>query len=446
MATASIGGLVSGLDTSTMVTQLMALERAPQSRLKTQLSTERSALTSLQGLNATIAALATQAGDLAKPGAWSPVKVTSSSDAVTASPRTGAVPGSVTFTVAQTAQTHQLAYTGSAALTDDATGGSAVTLERPDGSAVTVDAGDGTLQGLVNGLNAAGTGVRASTVRLDDGTYRLRVTAAAAGSEGEFSLRRADGNPLLGGAVVTQGRDAAITIGGDTVTGKGGVFAGTVSGLDLTLGATATVGSTVEVSVTQDTAAAKSAAKALVDKVNEALTSLDSLTGYNSATSKAGALHGDAGARSLRNALLSAVYPPDGSSLASVGIQTDRYGKLVFDETTFDAAYAADPATVRDAFTAAGTTPGRTDGFAARVQAVAKAASDPVDGTLTSAVKSRDAGIDRLQDSIDAWDVRLELREQTLTRQFTALERALGQLQSQSSWLASQLSASSSSS
>ena len=50
-----------------------------------------------------------------------------------------------------------------------------------------------------------------------------------------------------------------------------------------------------------------------------------------------------------------------------------------------------------------------------------------------------------LNKSIDAWDDRLELRRATLERQYTALEKALSQLSSQSSWLTSQLDALSSS-
>jgi flagellar hook-associated protein 2 len=75
------------------------------------------------------------------------------------------------------------------------------------------------------------------------------------------------------------------------------------------------------------------------------------------------------------------------------------------------------------------------------VAAAADAGCDPVEGTVTAAVTGRTAATRRLQDSIEAWDVRLELRRTTLSRQFTALETALSQMQGQSSWLAGQLSA-----
>jgi flagellar hook-associated protein 2 len=145
-------------------------------------------------------------------------------------------------------------------------------------------------------------------------------------------------------------------------------------------------------------------------------------------------LGGDSGVRSLRSSLLSTVFSESGTSLAKVGISTDRSGKLVFDATTFASAYASDPEGTAAQFTTA------ADGFAARVATVAKAASDPLHGTVTAAITGRNSGIARLQTSIDDWDVRLEQRRENLQRQFTALETAMSQMSSQSSWLASQLS------
>ena len=66
-------------------------------------------------------------------------------------------------------------------------------------------------------------------------------------------------------------------------------------------------------------------------------------------------------------------------------------------------------------------------------------ASNKDTGTVTTAITGRNDGIRRMEDSIEAWDMRLELRRTTLTRQFTALEVALSQMAGQSSWLAGQI-------
>lgn len=432
MAMASVSGLASGLDTATIISQLMQVEAAPQARLRTRVTAEQAGVTALQKINTQLAALATSAADLMKPGGMSPLATTSSSDHVTVTTRPGAAPASLSVVVGATALTHRLTFLTAAGLTDQVTGASTtVQLTRADGTIVDLNSGDGTLGGLVAALNAAGTGVRATILKLDDGTYRLSVESTASGAASGFSLTALDGTPLLGGAVVRAGRDAEITVGTDTVHSATNTFTGLLPGIDVTLSAATPAGTTADLSATRDATAATAAMKALVDAVNTALTDIDTASKLTPGKS-APPLAGDASVRSLRSSLATTVFPMDGSTLSTAGIQVDRYGRLTFDAATFTSAYQADPERVSAAI-------GGADGFASRVRAVARAASDPVAGTLTQAIKGRTEQIDRLEDGIAAWDVRLELRRAALTRQFTALETALSTVQAQSSWLSSQI-------
>ena len=442
MANASVSGLASGLDTASIIDQLMQLEAASQTRLKSRVTTEQSTLKVLQNLNAKFASLATQATDLSKATAWTPLTATSSSDKVTVKATSGTSAGAISFTVDTTALAHRLTYTSAAAMTDvvvpaDTSGKHTVTLT-VGGIPKTVDAGDGTLASLVGALNGGGTGVSAAALKLDDGTYRLVVQSTSTGAASTVTLTATDGSDLLGGAAVVAGRDAAITVGGDTLHSASNTFAGVLPGLDITV-STAAIGSTVEVAVSRDASSASTQAKAFVDAINSILTDIQTTTKYNAATRTSGALSGDTTVRSLSSDLLDAINPADGSTLADIGIQTDRFGKLVFDAAKFSDAYAADAAAVTAKLS--GTT-----GLAARIEEVATAASDKFEGSLTTSIQSRTTGIDRLNDNIEAWDDRLELRRATLTRQFTALETALSQMNSQSSWLTSQISSLSNSS
>ncbi|HEY0904724.1 MAG TPA: flagellar filament capping protein FliD [Marmoricola sp.] len=431
----SVSGLASGIDTAALISQLMQVEAQSQTRIKAQLSTAQSTVTSLQELNSKLAALATNAANLAKATAWNPVSVTSSSDQVTATAGSGAIGGPLTLTVGHTARAHRLSFTDTTALTDTVTTGSTtVRLDRLDGTTLDLDTGDGSLQGLVNALNASNTGVKASTVHLDDGSYRLQVTSTSTGAASDFTLKNLDGSDLLGGATVTAGRDAEITIGTDTVHSATNTFTDIANGLSITLKAGVADGTVVDLDVQQDAAAMTKSVKDIVDAINEALTKIDDLTAYNSASKTSGALAGESAVRTVRDALLGTVYPSDGTSLSSVGIELDRYGKLTFDEAEFKAAYTADPSAVAAKFTT-----GAVEGFAARVRAVAEAASDSVDGTVTTAIKGRNSDITRMEDRIEDWDARLAVRRETLVRQFTALETAISRMNSQSSWLAGQL-------
>lgn len=447
-SSASISGLASGLDTASIISQLMQLEAVPQTRLKTQMSTEKSTVSTLQGLNTKLASLATTAEALTKPASLNPVSATSSSEYVSATAQSGAVPGSLSIVVEAAAQAHRLTFATTAALTDVVTGGSTtVRLTDSTGAVHDLDTGDGTLSGLITALNASGTGVHATTLRLDDGTYRLRVDSTTTGSASSFTLTAEDGTDLLGGVTVQTGQDAAITVGADTVHSSTNTFAGILPGVDVTVSPGTPPGTPVDVTLATDTSAAKAAVKGLVDALNTMLTDLGTATkvstnssgSSSTSSSSTNRLAGDYGLRTLQSKLADTVFPTDNTSMAALGIQMDRYGQLTFNEDAFDKACATDPAGVAAAISGPG-------GFASRVQAAAESASDPTSGTLTASIKSRNTQISRLQDSIDSWDDRLALRKETLTRQYTALETALSNLQSQSSWLSSQIASLSSSS
>src|SRR6476619_6067087 len=107
MATSSISGLASGLDTAGIIDQLMQLEAVSQNRLKSQQSTQKTVLSALQSINTDLASLATKAGDLAKASTWQTLKATSSSTAITATAGPNASATSFTVTVTSLATSAQ---------------------------------------------------------------------------------------------------------------------------------------------------------------------------------------------------------------------------------------------------------------------------------------------------------------------------------------------------
>jgi flagellar hook-associated protein 2 len=433
---AFISGLASGLDTATIVNQLMQLEAVPQSRLQSRVVQEEAALGLLQSLNSKLSTLATKAEELANTESWSPLNAASSSEDVTVTANRGAASGSYTITPIRLARAHQLSFNDTAALDARVTaaGSTIAHLDLQDGEGpIAIDTGDGTLEGLVDALNARPE-VQATTIKLDDGTYRLRVQARDTGVESNFTLTNEDGSAILGGTTVTAGQDAEVTIGGDTVTSSSNTFVDVIDGIDFTLSSAVELDTPFQLTVTRDSEALADDVESLVDSINGVLSQIDDLTGYDSGSQKAGAFLGDTLLRSLRGQIVNAIYPADGGSLAALGIELDRDGRFTFDAEAFAQAYEADPAGVTARFAS-----GDVDGFAARIAGIADDASDSVDGTLTSAIQGRENSIERLEDSIADWDIRLEMRRQTLTRQFTALETALSQMQAQGQWLAGQL-------
>src|SRR5256714_4291600 len=69
-STQSISGLASTLDTSTIVDQLMAIERQPQNRLKTQVSLSAARKTALSDVQTRLKNLQLAAQDLKSATLW----------------------------------------------------------------------------------------------------------------------------------------------------------------------------------------------------------------------------------------------------------------------------------------------------------------------------------------------------------------------------------------
>ena len=101
---AFIDGLASGLDTTSIVNQLMQIERRPQVALTTRRDQEEAARTELSGIRSDVNALRTLASDLRLSSGWDQLTATSSNpEAVSVSAGSAATTGSYTFEVSSVA-------------------------------------------------------------------------------------------------------------------------------------------------------------------------------------------------------------------------------------------------------------------------------------------------------------------------------------------------------
>src|SRR5438094_10656260 len=96
-STSSVDGLVSGLDTTTIITQLMAIEKQPQDALKRKQSQANTMVSVYQALNTKFAALQSAAQDISRVAGWKVMKATSSSGNVTATATSAASTGALRF-------------------------------------------------------------------------------------------------------------------------------------------------------------------------------------------------------------------------------------------------------------------------------------------------------------------------------------------------------------
>ncbi|WP_066465483.1 flagellar filament capping protein FliD [Sanguibacter suarezii] len=461
MAGMGIDGLVSGLDTTALITQLMQVEAMPQTLLKSKVTSTQSFITALQGLNTRVASLADAAKAAAKPTSWDAVTATSSGKSVTATATSGAQASSLSFSVDKLASA-QTSVSGTVTTLESLLGDplpSSVTLATGSGAtakATVVDLTDVTdLAGFAAKLNTADTGITASVVKISETESRLQLTAKNTGAVAAFDLHvgtvaEADIQagtapaPLIGraGAIVAAG-DAQITLwGNQPVTSATNTFSDVLGGVSITVSALEPT--PVTVTVARDNTALKKLASDLVGAVGVVLSEIKSRTATTTTTASdggtvitAGVLGGDSATRSLNQAIVSAVsYPVDGFSPSEVGIVIGKDGTFTFDEAKFTAAMAADPAKVQRI----------VSGVAERVAEVATRASDKIDGSLTQKIVNQESFSKNLSSQVEDWDRRLAVRKEGLQKTYSALEVTLSGLNAQSSWLAGQLAGLSSSS
>jgi flagellar hook-associated protein 2 len=411
-----------------MVSQLMQLEAAPQTRLKAKVTAEQSALNALQSVNTKLAAVETAAEAMrAGSTTWQSAKATSTDSAIAVSAAAGAAAGTLTFDVTRLARNQVSTITATDPTTVITTGGP---VSIKIGSAPAVDitvGGTGSVKDVADAVNAAGIGVKAALVTNSNNETVLQLTSTKTGTANAFTITAGVDPASVKTAVSAQDAEIAVgdpANGGYTVTSDTNSFSNLMQGVTITAGK---VQAGVTVSVASDSGAIADKMQAFVDAANAALAELKKQGDISVGARKQAALAGDFTLRQMTSEILSA----SGNGLAGygsfkqVGVELNRDGTLKFDKDAFLAAYAADPAKAQT-------------GAAALGDALKKVTGD-AQKDITSLTQNHNTMINNLNDQIDSWDVRLATRQAALQRQYSNLEVALGKLQSQSTWLSGQI-------
>lgn len=357
--TFSISGLASGLDTASIVSQLMQLEQRPVQILESRKAELAKVDNAWVTVNTKLSSLRAAIDKISKPGAFGElVKTTSSDESAVTAIRSGTpASGAVTFTVTGLAASDQKAVGGTFAAADTVLGAGALTVGQGEDSH-TVDTDGKTLAQVAAELNEELSGVSAQVVKLSEGQYQLLVSAKATGTANAVDVDTS-GAPagLQSTTVLRAAADATIDLGGGVVvTRSSNTVTDLVEGLTLTL---KKAGETVTVTTEPDADAAVDAVKSFVNALNSTLSTLSDLTKYDAGTDTAGVLQGDPTARQLildlRGSLSQAVTGIGSEAryqtFSAVGISADRYGVVQIDEEKLRAALETGFADVEALFT-----------------------------------------------------------------------------------------------
>lgn len=239
---ASIDGLGSGLDTTSIIQQLLQVERQPQTRLAIKRTTALAAGAEWGKLATSLGALLTATKALGAPGALSKVAVSSSdAAAVTATTSASAAPGVHTVRVVALATAQQLTSRGSFTSASSVVGAGSLVLHRGDSLATLGATGIGVDSTVPLGVDHSVSVTQASAAAIVTGAAQTisdtqPVTIKAATSD-------ADGNDTIDFTV--NGTRYTATIAAGTYTSHAQLAGAAQKALD-----TATGAGVVRVSVT----------------------------------------------------------------------------------------------------------------------------------------------------------------------------------------------------
>ncbi|MCZ8536929.1 flagellar filament capping protein FliD [Paenisporosarcina quisquiliarum] len=486
-----IGGLASGMDTDQLVKELMNAQKMPLNKL-----TQKKVWTEWQRdanreFNLSLSKLRTIASDLRFQGSFNAYSATSSnSGSLTASTTANALSGTYQVEVVNVASTAKIHSAGTieksagvaAKSTDLIPATGMITIKDNSGAVLgSVDVTSGlTYADVAKKLQEATAGktteLRAS---FDDTTSRFFMSTTGMGADQNFTLEFSDAalanqvinnNGQLSYSTNTAGTNYMSTATNGEVKFDGILVDNltsnktTINGLNLNL----LQKGTSTIMVQSDTAKPLETIKNLVEKYNETISEIEKKLVEKrypdfkplsdeqrkdmsekeielwEEKARSGLLRNDPILKNALQELRSAFMDPvagiatgNMNMLSQIGINTGKYsdgGKLFIDENKLKDALSNKPDEVMDLFT------NGTNGIGNRVYAelndVIKRLSER-GGSPTSAVDNSTMSkrITQMNQEISKWNDRLKMVENRYWKQFTAMEKALSQMNSQSSWM-----------
>lgn len=471
--TISFGGLATGFDTTALITGLMELERKPLIRYESDKIYFNNRLSAYQEFNTTLTSLLSKAGSLDSSSELQPQKATlSKDDFFSASASSTAKAGTYQVKAISLAQVEKR-VSDAAQFADTATTlyktGTLVVTANGKNTNVTIDSENNTLIGIAQAINDAGAGVTATVI--NDGAasnpYRLVLTANSipttipdydgaddiAGNgddETDISLDTSGLNSAGGAAfnptftgVVQEAQKAHIQVDTIDIYSSSNTFSEAISGVTLTMDAADNGATATTVTVKLDKETLKGNISAFVADYNKVMGYITGQSTYGD--SQAGILSGDASLRQIKGrlqSLLTTQIKGSGSisSLAQLGIETQKDGTIKINDSTLSTAIDNNLDSVVKLFAGEGTGSSAVEGIATKFNSYLSSITNSTNGFLAGRKTSNTNTIRRIDSNILRLEQRLEKREESLQKQFSALEQLVSTFNSQSEFLTQQIS------
>ena len=316
------------------------------------------------------------------------------------------------------------AATSTQTLDFDALGTGKFTIQVGTGTAVeiTVDLSNNTLAGIAQAINDLDFGVTA-TVITDVNGSRLAISSDTSGEAGDLTITQDGVDPVEGlSFATTAGQNALFTVDGISVETASNTVTDVIAGVTLNL-LNVTGGTDVTLTIEQDEEKAREAVDEFVTAYNAVIQAINTQFIFNPVTEEGGVLSGDNTLRSAQSKILKdAVFAISGNNgivnLATIGIDIADDGTLSVNSTELDNVLASNFDDVQTFITSF------ADNFSTNLDDL----TDSIDGPLNIALKGITRNQSDIADTIRSFEVRLELRQQSLIEKFSRIDVLLRQL------------------
>lgn len=434
----SFSGVGSGLDLSSLVTQVVAAEKIPANQLaKRKTATNRQA-TVLGDLVSKLKSLDTKLKGFDTASELRAVTAASSDTArvkITASGEAAAGNHRVAVNKLARGQSSQSIAFASLTSKVPAAGTLSIQVGNDAAAAITFGTND-TIEDIAARIGDSDADVSASVVYTGS-EYRLVVNSKETGLENAITFSESGGS--LGfnasGSLLSAAQDAEISLNGMTITRPTNQMSDVLKGITLDLiSETPSGGSETALTLTTDKSAVKTKVKEFVDGYNEIAKAMLTQMDESAANKDGNNLFGDSSLQALQRSLGGVIaggyaHSGDTTSLGGMGIKIGSDGMLSIDDAKFDKAYLADPTRIESLLAG-------QDGIVKKLGEVIDQYTRAGDGVLVARqaglrtrVNSFDKEIERINDRAEAIGARM-------TKQFAALDQTMTNLQSQTSYLA----------
>lgn len=424
-------------DMQSILTRTQQIAQVPVTALEndqTTLKSEVTALTSLQSSVASLASAVSALGSLASSGA---LTATSGNTDVVSATVSGSGATAGTYTIGNITS---LASVSTATAIDAVADPAATSVAPTDTNTLYLTVGDtqtsivltsatNNLDGLRDAINDANAGVTASILTTSDGSY-LTLNATVAGATAITLNSASDGSGTDLISMDHTGSLAQFEVNGKAATSTSNQVTSVIPGVTLTLKATTATDETASITVSGSATTVSTALQTVAAAYNSLADQISTLTAQGS-----GALTGSQVVRSVQSLMRQfAFYQGTGSvkSLMDLGVSIDKSGVMTVDTTVLS---GMTPAQLSGALTFIGD----GDTGISSLSDSLSAYSDTSSGVIQQNITQDETSEQRLQDQIDAMNVRIQAAQKTWIAKLQAADALLAQLASQQSILTSSI-------